>query len=273
MLKARLLTAIVLLAVFVPVTLFAPIGLFRALIGIVLVFAAWEWARLLKFKDYVPVFYAVLAALAMLASLTTATQGGEPVGLYKAAGLFWLLVVPYAFVRRPVLAAGAWRVFMLVAGIVLLLASGHALVDARMRGVGFVLSLLLVVWVADIGAYFTGRQFGRRKLAVTISPGKSWEGAIGGAILVLVLAAVGIATQFAAPTLFTAYAARFGVPRAMVCVLVLVVFSVLGDLFESLLKRQAGVKDSSALLPGHGGVLDRVDALLPVLPIAMWFLS
>ncbi len=274
MLKTRVLTAIVMLLVFVPVTLFAPIGLFGGLIAVVLVFAAWEWARLLKLDGNAPVVYAAVAAASLLLSWRASGNAGlvlaPPIGLYKAALLFWLLLVPYTFVRRPTLAAGAWRWFMLLAGIVLLNASWHAVVSARfVGGVGFVLSLLLVVWLADIGAYFAGRQFGRRKLAVTISPGKSWEGAIGGWLLVLVVAAIGIATHAFAPTLYTAYAAKFGVFRALVLISVLVVFSVLGDLFESLLKRQAGVKDSSALLPGHGGVLDRIDALLPVLPIAM----
>jgi len=269
MLKVRVLTALVMLLVFVPVTLFAPIGVFGALIAVVLVFAAWEWARLLKLQGRAPVIYAVLAALALFASRATAMP---PLGLYKAAGLFWLLLVPYIFIRRPVLAQGVWRVFMLVVGILLFLASWHALVAARFLGVGFVLSLLLVVWLADIGAYFAGRQFGKRKLALTISPGKSWEGAIGGWLLVMVVAALFMATAWWAPTLFTVYKAHFGVVRGLVLVTVLVIFSVLGDLFESLLKRQAGVKDSSALLPGHGGVLDRIDALLPVLPIAMYFL-
>lgn len=273
MLKARVITALVLLLVFVPVTLFAPIGIFGALIALVLVFAAWEWARLLKLQGWAPVVYALVAALALFLSvIANRAAATSPLGLYKAAGLFWLLLVPYIFIRRPVLAQGAWRAFMLVVGILLFLASWHAIVAARFLGVGFVLSLLLVVWLADIGAYFAGRQFGKRKLALTISPGKSWEGAIGGWLLVLVVAALFMVTAWWAPTLFSVYQAHFGVVRTLVLVTVLVVFSVLGDLFESLLKRQAGVKDSSALLPGHGGVLDRIDALLPVLPIAMYFL-
>jgi phosphatidate cytidylyltransferase len=139
--------------------------------------------------------------------------------------------------------------------------------------VPFVLSLLLVVWLADIGAYFAGKRFGRRKLAPSISPGKTWEGVLGGWLLVLLVALIAMQTRVFAPTLFTAFAERLGWPRALLGVSVLVAFSVAGDLFESLLKRQAGVKDSSGLLPGHGGVLDRVDALLPVLPLAMLLLS
>ncbi|SDV47474.1 phosphatidate cytidylyltransferase [Chitinasiproducens palmae] len=272
MLKARLLTAIVLLLIFVPVTLFAPLGVFGALIGFVVVFAAWEWARLLKFGGNFAIGYALLTAVLVL--LGARALPLDTPGLYRAAALFWVLAVPFAFVRRPTLAAGGWRAFLLLAGIVLFNACWHALVTARAHGVPFVLSLLLLVWLADIGAYFAGRRFGRRKLAVTISPGKTWEGAIGGWLLAIVVALLAIvAHPFdpAAPTFYELLAAQRGIAVALLTLTVLVIFSVLGDLFESLLKRQAGVKDSSALLPGHGGVLDRIDALLPVLPIAMLF--
>jgi phosphatidate cytidylyltransferase len=142
-----------------------------------------------------------------------------------------------------------------------------------MAGVPFVLSLLLVVWLADIGAYFAGKAFGRHKLAPAISPGKTWEGAIGGWLAVLVVATVAILVHAFEPTLYSALLERLGAIRTLVALTILVAFSVVGDLFESMLKRQAGVKDSSGLLPGHGGVLDRIDALLPVLPLAMLLLG
>lgn len=269
MLKTRLITAIVLLLVLVPVTLWAPLGAFAAMIGIVVVFAAWEWARLLKLSSVGAIVYAALSALVLVAS---AFLPPDTPGLYRAAALFWVFIIPFSFLRRPTLAAGGWRAFLLCAGVVVFVACWHALVSARAIGVGFVLSLLVLVWLADIGAYFAGRTFGRHKLAPTISPGKTWEGAVGGWVAVMVVAVLAIATQAFAPTLYQLLAVRRGVPGALLLLTVLVVFSVVGDLFESLLKRQAGVKDSSALLPGHGGVLDRIDALLPVLPIAMWFL-
>jgi phosphatidate cytidylyltransferase len=129
---------------------------------------------------------------------------------------------------------------------------------------------MVLVWIADIGAYFSGKAFGKRKLAPSISPGKSWEGAIGGAVAVLLIAALAI--LFGAPALADTFAARvqarFGWLALAAVLLVLVAASVVGDLFESQLKRRAGVKDSSSLLPGHGGVLDRIDALIPVLPLA-----
>ncbi|WP_321841562.1 phosphatidate cytidylyltransferase [Paraburkholderia bannensis] len=269
MLKTRVITAIVLLAVFLPVTLFAPVAAFGALIGLVVVFAAWEWARLLKAGKVGSIVYAAIAAALVFAS--TRLESARP--LYQAAGIFWLVAGPYVLARKPVLAAGAWRAFLLAAGFILFAACWHALVAARALGVGFVLSLLLVVWLADIGAYFSGKAFGKHKLAPAISPGKTWEGAVGGWAAVMVVSVAALVLQAFEPTLYSALAAQLGVGRALFVLTVLVAFSVIGDLFESMLKRQAGVKDSSGLLPGHGGVLDRIDALLPVLPLAMLLLG
>ncbi|MET3820047.1 phosphatidate cytidylyltransferase [Burkholderia sp. PvR073] len=273
MLKTRVITAVVMLAVLLPVTLFAPLAAFGALIGVVLVFAAWEWARLLKLGAVGSVVYAIVAAAALAATAPLGVGAASSRPLFMAAGVFWLLVGPFSLRRKPELAGGVWRAFLLAAGLVVFAACWHALVAARAEGVPFVLSLLLVVWLADIGAYFAGKAFGKRKLAITISPGKSWEGAIGGWFAVMVVAGVAMAAHWFEPTLFSAFAARYGMPGAWAALTLLVAYSVIGDLFESLLKRQAGVKDSSGLLPGHGGVLDRVDALLPVLPLAMLLLG
>lgn len=269
MLKTRVVTALVLLAVFVPVTLYAPAAGFGALIGVVVVFAAWEWARLLKLTGAAAIGYAAVAALAVLAStrLGVGMRAARP--LLEAAAVFWLLAGPFVLVRKPQLAHGAWRVFLFLAGIVLFVACWHALVVARAMGVSFVLSVLIVVWLADIGAYFAGKAFGKHKLAPAISPGKTWEGAFGGWLTVVIVGAAALATHALAPTLFTTLGAHLGWVRAMLALTLLVAFSIVGDLFESMLKRQAGVKDSSGLLPGHGGVLDRIDALLPALPLAM----
>ncbi|MGI4811950.1 MAG: phosphatidate cytidylyltransferase [Janthinobacterium lividum] len=269
----RVLTAVVLLAVLLPVTFFAPLGVFGAMIAFVIVLAAWEWGRLLKLGATGSLLYAALAAMAVIAGAVRLQLGAH--GLFMASALFWLLAVPFAFIRRPQLATGAWRVFLLLAGLLVFVACWQALVFARLSGVWFVVSLLLVVWLADIGAYFSGRRFGRHKLAPSISPGKTWEGACGGWLLTLLVALLAIAAHrygyLPAATIFSALDERVGIVRAIVWITLLVAFSISGDLFESLLKRQAGVKDSSNLLPGHGGVLDRVDALLPVLPIALLF--
>lgn len=134
----------------------------------------------------------------------------------------------------------------------------------------YLLSVMALVWIADIGAYFCGKAFGKRKLAPTISPGKSWEGAIGGGICVLAISSVVIlyGNGVLADTFVVNMQARRGWAVALPILVIIVAASIVGDLFESQLKRRAGVKDSSKLLPGHGGVLDRIDALVPVLPLA-----
>jgi phosphatidate cytidylyltransferase len=164
----------------------------------------------------------------------------------------------------------------LMGGLLMLWVAWMAAVQARMVGINFLLSILVLVWVADVFAYFAGRTFGLRftrgKLAPSISPGKSWEGVWGGMLGVIVLALCWVwadsAARPAVASLYTRLAER-GWWLLVIGVIFLAAMSVVGDLVESLIKRSAGAKDSSALLPGHGGVLDRVDALLPTLPIAM----
>jgi phosphatidate cytidylyltransferase len=168
------------------------------------------------------------------------------------------------------------RWLRLVGGFLMLWCAWLAVAQARVIGINFLLSSLVLVWVADIFAYFSGRTFGgrfmRSKLAPSISPGKSWEGVWGGMAGVMVLAMSWIWIdhnwQVTVPSLYSQLAAQ-GVWLLGLGALMMAVMSVVGDLFESLIKRSAGVKDSSGLLPGHGGVLDRVDALLPTLPLAM----
>jgi phosphatidate cytidylyltransferase len=153
-------------------------------------------------------------------------------------------------------------------GLILLPATWFALVFLRELGLVFLLSTMALVWVADIGAYFVGKALGKRKLAAQISPGKSIEGALGGLLLCYGYALLCIFYLPFESTLFGAWAIRFGWVPTFLMVTVLTAFSIFGDLFESQLKRMAGVKDSSHLLPGHGGVLDRADALIPTMPIA-----
>ena len=163
-----------------------------------------------------------------------------------------------------------------VGGLLALWVAWLAAVQARGVGINFLLSILLLVWVADVFAYFAGRAFGlkftRNRLAPAISPGKSWEGVWGGVLGVVALAVVwgaaDASTHVFVTSLYTRLAAR-GWWLFLLGVVFMTAMSVVGDLVESLIKRSAGAKDSSHLLPGHGGVLDRIDALLPVLPIAM----
>jgi phosphatidate cytidylyltransferase len=148
-----------------------------------------------------------------------------------------------------------------------------ALTEGKAHGLNFLLSVFCLVWAADIGAYFGGRTFGRRKLAPSISPGKSWEGVWSGMVAVLLLSVLWITVDqhwsVDSPSLYSHLLSGLGPVGLVLAIVFLTGMSVAGDLFESLIKRQAGAKDSSQLLPGHGGVLDRIDALLPVLPLSL----
>jgi phosphatidate cytidylyltransferase len=157
-----------------------------------------------------------------------------------------------------------------IVGWVLIAAAWAALIASRERGLAYLATVCGLVWAADIFAYFGGRALGKHKLAPSISPGKSWEGAISGLLVVIVLAViVVVVTVHPHGNLFALLHDRFGFAGMVFAVAALVALAVVGDLVESLVKRAAGAKDSSGLLPGHGGVLDRVDALLPVFPAAL----
>jgi phosphatidate cytidylyltransferase len=160
----------------------------------------------------------------------------------------------------------------LFVGLFLLSTTWLALFQAKLIGTAFLISCLTLVWVADIAAYFAGRRWGQRKLAPGISPGKSWEGVVGGMVAVQLFAWSWLALATPFPFLQGSVFAELiqhGHFTLVACLLFLTAMSVVGDLVESLIKRSAGAKDSSQLLPGHGGVLDRMDALLPTLPLAL----
>jgi len=170
---------------------------------------------------------------------------------FALAALFWAAAVPLWLWRGVEQGQGR---LLLAAGFLVLPPAGLALVVLSPRAALLVLGL---VWIADSGAYFVGINWGRRKLALHISPGKTWEGAFGGTAAVLVYAII----------CATLIEGLFGVP-CLAAALALAVLSIIGDLFESAVKRQAGVKDSGTLLPGHGGILDRIDSATAVLPVA-----
>jgi phosphatidate cytidylyltransferase len=268
MLKQRVITAIVLLALLLP-ALFAPSAWPFALLTLLLIGAAgWEWGRL-NGAAATAIVMGGLLAVACAAALWAGWNRTPPAFVWWLASAVWVLGGSLALRRGPLTWPRAPTVLRWLLGL--------ALACARTVGVNFVLSVMCLVWVADIAAYAGGRTFGRRKLAPTISPGKSWEGAISGAIGALLLAGLWllIDTSFKVDSLslFMRLYDRFGGIGLVASVVFLAAMSVVGDLFESLVKRSAGAKDSSALLPGHGGVLDRIDALLPVFPIAMAFCS
>lgn len=276
MLLQRVITAVVLLAVLLP-ALFAASAWPFALVTLLMVAAgAWEWARLNGVAPVAALGPATLVGLTGLWALYTGAVERIAQGGWWLVTAAWVLGGAWALHGGP----AAWprwpAVLRLLLGMSLLWAGWSSLVQARSASINFVLSTLCVVWVADIGAFFAGRQFGHRKLAPTISPGKTWEGVIGGLVGV---AALGLAWMAwvdpAMPTeehsLFTHLRERWGWAGFIVLLAGLSGLSVVGDLFESLVKRAAGAKDSSHLLPGHGGVLDRIDALLPVMPAALAF--
>jgi phosphatidate cytidylyltransferase len=273
MLKQRVITAAVLLALLLP-ALFASSPLPFALFTLVLVGAAgWEWGSLNGAAPLLAIGFGLLLAAACSAALLAGwTNTAPPLAWWLSAAL-WVFGGAFALRRGP----AAWprlpSALRWSAGLVVLWAAWLALSHARTLGINFILSVLCLVWAADIAAYFGGRAFGRRKLAPSISPGKSWEGVWSGMLGVLLLAAAWIALDqhmaVDSQSLYTRLLAALGIVGLVSCLLVLSMMSVVGDLIESLVKRGAGAKDSSALLPGHGGVLDRIDALLPVFPIAL----
>ena len=277
MLRQRIITALVLLAVLVP-TLFVPSPWPFALLTMVAIAASgWEWGRLNEAGDAVAIGFGVALALACLVAWSLGWTERLPAVAWwvaSAGWVFagtWLLAMP---VRR-------WkalpRQLRWAAGLLALWIAWLALANAKSIGVNFLLSMLCLAWAADIGAYFGGRRFGRRKLAPAISPAKSWEGVwsgmLGGLLLSLAWLSLDRHFELGAASLYTGLLERIGALGLAFAVLVLCGMSVLGDLLESLVKRGAGAKDSSRLLPGHGGVLDRVDALLPVMPLAMALMS
>jgi phosphatidate cytidylyltransferase len=276
-LRQRIITALVLLAILLP-ALFASASWPFALVTLVMIGAAgWEWGRLNGQGG------AVAAALGLL--LTAMCGAALAAGWVSAAprGLWWLASLAWVLGGAVVLRAGvqAWPrlnvALRLALGLLLLWAGWLALAQARSIGINFILSVLCLVWMADVAAYFGGRALGRRKLAPTISPGKSWEGVWSGQAGVLLLAFVWAAVEAGggvdSRSLFGALFDRLGHVGGALALLALSGMSVVGDLIESLVKRAVGAKDSSGLLPGHGGVLDRVDALLPVFPLALAFVT
>ena len=274
MLKQRIATALVLLAVLLPALFVSTPWPFAILMLLMAGAAAWEWARLNSASSTAAVIMGVAVAAACgLALWAGWVRVGPSLAWWLAFGV-WVLGGALALKVGP----GAWhtvpRAARWVLGLAAIWTAWLALSSAKATGINFILSIFCLVWVADIAAYFGGRAFGRRKLALAISPGKSWEGVWSGMVGVQLLALAWIQAdrQWAGVdslSLFSVLLNRLGVPGLVLTLVFLSAMSVVGDLVESLVKRSSGAKDSSGLLPGHGGVLDRVDALLPVFPIAM----
>ena len=280
MLKQRIITALVLLLILLPALFYPSPDPFCVVALVLIAVGAWEWGRLNDYGQGVSVLSAMLCVL-LCATTWAAGLLTQPLPLvWTLAGAFWVLAGGWLLRQGVPVWAAIPAVVRLVAGLLVLWCAWLAMAQARVIGINFLLSCLVLVWVADIFAYFAGKAWGGRfsaaKLAPSISPGKSWEGVWGGMAGVLVLAFawrwMDQAWQLSVPSLYSHLAAR-GFWFMLMAVLFMAGMSVVGDLVESLIKRSAGVKDSSHLLPGHGGVLDRVDALLPTLPLAMMLYS
>ncbi|MDB5778484.1 MAG: phosphatidate cytidylyltransferase [Polaromonas sp.] len=271
MLKQRVITAIVLLAILLPALFYKTPVPFCALALLMIAAGAWEWGRLNAFGQAGSFGLAALCVLACGLSWYGGLLERPLPLLWAACGAAWVLAGAWLLRAGVSGWPGIPRALRLCGGLVALWLAWLAIAQARVMGIEFLLSVLVLVWVADIFAYFAGRALGGRfskgKLAPSISPGKSWEGVWGGMAGVVALSLAW--SYWGGNTLYSLLAQRHGIALMLLAVIFLAAMSVVGDLVESLIKRSAGVKDSSGLLPGHGGVLDRVDALLPALPLAM----
>ena len=284
MLRTRVLTAVLALIVLIGAALWAPAFGFDVLLLAIMMVALYEWLGLLGLLPRRAIAIAAAFGLVGVASLSffpsivlaAQGQGAALLPLYLLATLSWVVAAPIALSRGR--SIGSPSGLGPAAAFVLCFATWLALLQADGIGKVFLLSVLLLVWVADTAAYFAGRAFGRRKLAPTISPGKTWEGVVGALAgnLLLAAMAIGLADgQFSGlgPTVFSLIGEQVGGGFLFLFVILITLVSVVGDLYESLLKRLRGVKDSSRLLPGHGGVLDRIDALMAVFPVTMAMVS
>jgi phosphatidate cytidylyltransferase len=265
-LRTRVVTAVVLIAAFLSALFRLPPIPWAVATLAVLALAAWEWARLSRFDGAGG--WAFVALVPTVAVAWTRIAPGLPAPWYLApyvvATAFWLFVVP-AWMGRLSRVDAPFA--LAAAGIVAIVPTWLALLDLRAVSPWLLLVSMAVVWISDSAAYFTGRAVGRRKLAPAISPGKTWEG-VAGAVFAVAAFAAALAPALALST--DAGLAWVGSAGAwlVLAALALCALGIEGDLYESWLKRCAGLKDSSGLLPGHGGILDRIDALTSTLPVA-----
>ncbi|HEY6240698.1 MAG TPA: phosphatidate cytidylyltransferase [Burkholderiales bacterium] len=266
MLKTRVLTAAISLALFLSALFLLPKYGWIAFCALLLGIAAWEWGALAALVAGGRLIYtaSVIGLFLLPGILEGSWRNGlyAPEWVYYGAGFFWIVLVPAWMWRRPRLEG---KVVLIAVGLAVLLPAAAALVDLRAVHPALLVAVLSTAWISDSAAYFIGRRFGRHKLAPSISPGKTWEGVAGA------LSAVGL-YALAWPSLSAAAwsgSVKLAPAWILPILLGLAIVGMIGDLFESLIKRHAGVKDSGTLLPGHGGILDRIDAPVAVLPLAV----
>ena len=284
MLKQRVITAIVLLLILIGSYMLGPVA-FAGVMAIAFILAQWEWLKLSGLNSIISALIAVVvggsaAAITYLVSLDLqvinhasqeyqqlyANLSGMFVMYLTVITLLWVgISIRVFFARKTGLPVN--RIVVGITGVFFPPAAWLAFVAMYATfGISMVISLLAIVWVADIMAYFTGMAFGKHRMSPAISPKKSWEGVAGGMLSVMLL---GLLFAWFAPEIKTIPSVIVESMGALVWIIIayiLVSLSIVGDLFESALKRQAGIKDSSNLLPGHGGFYDRLDAMMPTLP-------
>jgi phosphatidate cytidylyltransferase len=273
MLLTRFITSVVLLGV-LALALFSGSQLIVAMLcAIFFAAATWECSRLFKLRTPKTVT-AVLTALFVAKDYVDTAN--LDVGLFGLSFLVLVVLVIPALKQGLPSQEGKWNQLFCASYFLSIFACFWAIetlfISAAVWPV-LLLSVLAIVWVADIGAYFVGKAFGRKKLAPSISPGKSWEGALGGWLLALLYAVACSQVLWLQATFPSLLKAAWGWLGLVSVITVLVATSVVGDLFESQLKRRSQVKDSSHLLPGHGGVLDRIDSLIFMMPLVVLILG
>jgi phosphatidate cytidylyltransferase len=274
MLKTRVITALVAVAVLLAALFYFPKWAWGGLTMLVVLAGCWEWSRLSGFA--LRGGLAFLSASVLLAALIFAVHldvlrvswlQRAYQAVFVTATLFWVVAAPlwlrFAWHPRRALVSG-------LAGWLVLFPAWIALLLLRDMSPMLLLSVMVIVWIADIAAYFAGRRFGKTRLAQSISPGKTWEGVVGGLIGVMIYFLLWFTALRYFGATWAYWLILYGSWLPFVFLLLGAV-SVVGDLFESWMKRCAGVKDSSNLLPGHGGILDRIDALTSALPLAGLF--
>lgn len=272
MLRTRVITALVLMALLLPSLFYSSQTTWALLVAGFVGIAAWEWGALLGWKAPARVvlglstgslcaFFSVVGASAIGAGEVFSPAIPWVFFAYGVSAIFWCLVMPF-WLKNKWSLRGLGGILV---GAVVLLPTWLAMVQLRALGAGVLLGIFAVVWMADIAAYFSGKAFGKHKLAPSISPGKTREGAIGACVGVIVYGAV-VRQSFGLDLM------PWGLWIA--ALVAVTAISIIGDLYESLLKRKAGIKDSSNILPGHGGVLDRIDSLTSTLPVValVWLL-
>lgn len=257
MLKARVITALLLVAGLGAILFAAPPAVVLIAFSLIAALAAWEWGGLMRQEQPARYLFALLT-LYFCWQIQQVPEQLFPL-LFIISAAFWALILPLWLHQRWTLAGNDFVGYLV--GLLVILPTWAAMVSLQAVSSWLLLAAMALVWVADIAAYFTGRAFGRHKLAPHISPGKTWEGVAGAVVGVMIYGLAVVNT--------TSLAAHVPLPMAAVAglLLLLTALSVVGDLFESLLKRNAQIKDSSQLLPGHGGVLDRIDSLTSTLPL------